>query len=88
MAIPTDVTPQLGEEAPLLGVPVNDPHDAVYDRFSKQRKRTILAFVSWGGLVPRESFSFTSEVQEHVLIWLHGSLRFGVVHPGHIPDSP
>lgn len=44
------------EETPLLTTASGEVgDDSVYDRFSKSRKRTIVAIVSFAGLVPRKS---------------------------------
>lgn len=43
-------TTMLTEETPLLEEQQN--HNTVYDRFSRSRKRVIVAVVSWAGLLP------------------------------------
>lgn len=45
------------EETPLLEGQQN--HNTVYDRFSRSRKRVIVAVVSWAGLLPCKRYLFT-----------------------------
>lgn len=47
------ITQTVDEETPLL----TTGQDSVYDRFSKSKKRAIVAIVSFAGLVPRESLT-------------------------------
>lgn len=44
------------EDTPLL----QNEHDSVYERFSPQKKKVLVAIVSWGGLVACEPYFFTS----------------------------
>lgn len=44
-------THTVDEETPLLSNAGDDP---VYDRFSKSKKKAIVAIVSFAGLIPRE----------------------------------
>jgi hypothetical protein len=49
---PSSVT--VSEETPLLPQSVVEAqvHDALYDRFTPAKKRTIVALCAWAGLVP------------------------------------
>lgn len=39
------------EDSPLLAAP-GPGHNAIYDKFTRRQKRTIVALVSWAGLIP------------------------------------
>ena len=56
MAAPT-------EESPLLAPSSSDPeiskHDLLYQRFSASHKRTIVALISYGAVIPCECFNLS-----------------------------
>jgi hypothetical protein len=58
------------EGTPLLLSEPSIKHEAVYTRFSKPRKRVLVALVSWCGLIPRMSGVFFWQNRNYILIKL------------------
>lgn len=61
------------EDSPLL-TPGSD-HNAIYDKFSTCQKRTIVALVSWAGLIPCKFTSHVvrQETTHHVTVFVFSS---------------
>ncbi len=63
------------EAVPLLA---NAPgqHNAVYDRFSSKKKKSIVALVSWCGLMPCRSRFFPTDVNKVDVVQVFASGSF------------
>jgi len=71
----------MDERTPLLE---NDPSkvDLLYDRFSPEEKKLIIAIVSWGGLVPCEFFTAPYRLSRYCFTSFH----LWYIHPINTPD--
>ena len=72
------------EESPLLA-PSSNPeilkHDLLYQRFSPSQKRTIVALISYGAVIPCEYLNISMSRLVYRLTGLHAhSLDLWVVH--------
>ena len=75
-------TPLLSDDNDIIAKKLH--HDAVYDRFSRLQKRTIVGLISLAGLSPCTYLPDWLYLGNGLI--LHGSTHIWVIHPVNTPN--